>query len=179
MRRGGLTPRAFCDNNPKIHGTTIEGVEVVSVEEEVQRYGASAMFVVAVWTGTARESMVERMAFLRGLGCQFVTNYAPLIWALGRDEMPFHSFDLPSRVLEHAPALRELARSFNDPGSLATLQATLRQRLHGEFDETPPAADQYFPRDVFSLRSDEVVVDGGAYTGDTLDGFLERTGSKF
>lgn len=179
LRGGGLTLRAFCDSNPKIHGTTIEGALVISPEVAVRRYGASALFVVAIWTGTARESMVERMTFLRGLGCRFVANYAPLVWALGRDEIPFHSFDLPSGVLAHAPALRELVRMFADRGSLATLVAILRQRLRGEFDEAPPAADQYFPPDVFSLRSDEVVVDGGAYTGDTLDGFLERTESRF
>ncbi len=179
LRRGGLTLRAFCDRNPKLHGERVEGAEVISPEEAARRFGASALFVVSIWTGTARESMMERMDFLRRLGCRFMTNYAALVWAHGREETPFHSFDLPARVLGSAPALRDLARLLTDQTSLLTLQAALRQRLRGEFDDRRPVADQYFPGDIFTLRTDEVFVDGGAFTGDTLDGFLARTGSRF
>lgn len=179
LRRGGLTLRAFCDNNPAFHGSVVEGAAVISPEEAAQKFGPTALFVVAIWTGTARESMTERLAFLHGLGCRFVANYAALVWAFGSEETPFHSFELPSRVLEHAPALREFARLLDDRTSLLTLHAALRQRLLGKFDEAPPAPDQYFPRDVLSLRSNEVFVDGGAFTGDTLEVFLGRTGSAF
>jgi len=102
-----------------------------------------------------------------------------LVWAHGRGETPFHSFDLPTRVLESASALRDLARLLTDQTSLRTLLAVLRQRLRGEFDSAPPATDQYFPRDVVALRTDEVFIDGGAFTGDTLDAFLARAGSGF
>jgi FkbM family methyltransferase len=179
LRRGGLTLRAICDRDPKLHGDRVEGAEIISPEEAARRFGASALFVVSIWTGTARESMVERMDFLRGLCCRFVTNYAALVWAHGREETPFHSFDLPVRVLGNAAALRDLARLLTDQTSLLTLHAALRQRLRGEFDEHRPFADQYFPGDIFTLRTDEVFVDGGAFTGDTLDGFLARTGSRF
>ncbi|MDD2762745.1 MAG: FkbM family methyltransferase [Opitutaceae bacterium] len=179
LRRGGVTLHAFCDRNPQLHGDTVEGAVVMSPEEAAHRFGTSALFVVSIWTGTARESMAERMDFLRRLGCRFVANYAALVWAHGRAETPFHSFDLPSRVLENAPALRDLARLLSDQTSLQTLLAALRQRLHGEFDSAPPAADQYFPREVVALRADEIFVDGGAFTGDTLDAFLEHTGPAF
>lgn len=179
LRRGGVTLRAICDRNSSLHGTVIEGAIVMGPEEAARQFGSSALFVVSIWTGTARESMVEQVAYLQKLGCRRVTTYAPLVWAHGREETPFHSFDLPTRVLAHAAALHELAGMFDDPVSTATLLAVLRQRLRGRFDPAPPAADQYFSRDVFSLRADEVVVDGGAYTGDTLEEFLARSGSRF
>ena len=179
LRRGGVSLRAFCDRNSSLHGTAIDGAIVMSPEEAVRMYGASALFVVSIWTGTARESMVERVAFLQKLGCQRVMTYAPLVWAHGGEETPFHSFDLPTRVLAHAPALRELARMFEDPASEANLLAVLRQRLRGQFDAAPPAASQYFPPDVVALRSDESFVDAGAFTGDTLEEFLARSGSRF
>jgi FkbM family methyltransferase len=179
LRRGGLTLRAFCDSNPNLHGSQVAGVDVITPQEAAHRFGASALFVVTIWTGTARESMVERMDSLRRLGCQFVTSYAALVWAFGRDETPFHSFELPSRILGSAPALRSLADLLEDQDSLMTLNAVLRQRLHGQFDDGRPATDQYFPLDILTLRTDEVFVDGGAYTGDTLDDFLARTGSRF
>lgn len=179
LRRGGVPLRAFCDRNAALHGATVEGAVVLEPEEAVRRFGASALLVVSIWTGTARESMAERIDYLRRMGGRQVTNYASLVWAHGREETPFHSFDLPTRVLEAAPAIRGLAGLLADEVSRRTLAAVLRQRLRGEFDATPRAPDQYFPRDVVALRDDEGVVDGGAFTGDTLDDFLRRTGARF
>ena len=87
----------------------MEGVPVLRPEEAAARFGAQALFVVAIWTGTARESMVERLAWLRQLGAAHVTTYAPLVWAYGQEETPFHAFDLPSRVLAARGAWQELA----------------------------------------------------------------------
>jgi len=179
LRRGGLTLRAFCDSNPVLHGTAVEGVEVMSPTQAARLYGDSALFVVAIWTGAARESMAERIAFLRGLGCRAVGTYAPLGWAHGDKEVPFHSFDLPERILGRAPEIGRLAALLADDPSRRTLLAALRQRLHGEFDVGPPVADQYFPPDLVALTTDEVFIDGGAFNGDTLQIFLERTGSRF
>lgn len=179
LRRGGVRLRAFCDRNRALGGVIVEEAEVLAPEEAVRRFGSSALFVVSIWTGTASESMVERLGYLRGLGCRQVATYAPLVWAHGGGETPFHSFDLPSRVLAQAPAIRELADGLGDEESLRTLTAAVRQRLRGEFDAGPPAADQYFPRDVVTLRNDEVFVDGGAFAGDTLEDFLARTGPEF
>lgn len=179
LRRGGVKLRAFCDSDRKLHGTAVEGVEVVGPEQAAERFGGSALFVAAIWTGAARESMMERIGFLRGLGCRFVANYAPLVWALGGDEVPFHAFDLPTRVLAHGMEIGRLAAILDDDHSQATLLAALRQRVRGEFDENPPVADQYFPRHIVALQPDEIFVDGGAYTGDTLQIFLERSEAKF
>ena len=38
---------------------------------------------------------------------------------------------------------------------------------------------QYFPNDVFKLTEHESVVDGGAYTGDTLSSFLQVSQNQF
>jgi len=179
LRRGGRTLRAFCDSNPVLHGTAVEGVEVMSPAQAARLYGDSALFVVAVWTGAAHESMAERIAFLRGMGCRAVDTYAPLGWAHGDKEVPFHSFDLPVRTLGRASEIGRLTALLADDPSRKTLLAALRQRLRGEFDVEPPVADQYFPPDLVALTTDEVFIDGGAFNGDTLQIFLERTGSKF
>ncbi len=179
LHAAGVPLLAFCDGNPALHGTIQEGVEVLSPPDAARRFGDSALFVVAIWTGTARESMVDRIAHLRDLGCRYVTTYAPLIWAHGRGETPFHSFDLPSHMLAHAGELHRLAGLLADEVSLATLLDTLRQRLHGGFNARPSAPDQYFPADIVTLASDEVVVDGGAFDGDTLLDFLQRSGAQF
>ena len=39
--------------------------------------------------------------------------------------------------------------------------------------------DQYYPADIIHLSGDETFVDGGAYNGDTLLQFIDRTGGVF
>ena len=178
LRRGGVPLRAFCDRNPALWGTVMEGETVIDPGEAAARFGADSLFVVAVWTGTARETMVERLAWLRAQGCRHVTTYAPLVWAHGQAETPFHAFDLPSRVLAQADSIRRLARLLADDASLRVLAAALQQRLWGEFSALRPSPDQYFPSDLVTLDQAEVVVDGGAYDGDTLEAFLERSDGR-
>lgn len=178
LARAGVPLRAFCDGSARLHGTTVEGAEVLAPAEAARRF-PQALFVVAIWTGTARESMLERVAFLRGLGCAHVTSYAPLVWAHGAEEGPFHAFDLPSRTLAAAAPLRALAAHLGDDASRRVFLAALRQRLRGDFDPAPPAAEQYFPGDIIRLSEDEVFVDGGAFDGDTLVDFLGRVGERF
>lgn len=179
LARGGVQLRGVCDNNPALHGTMLEAAEVLSPAEAARRFGERSLFVVAIWTGTARESMAERLSWLRTLGCRHVTSYAPLVWAHGGQETPFHSFDLPSRVLAHAEAIRRLTRKLDDEESLRVLESSLRQQLLAEFDGREPRADQYFPTDLVELGVEEVVVDGGAFDGDTLETFIGRTKGKF
>jgi FkbM family methyltransferase len=178
LARAGVPLRAFCDGSSRLHGTTVEGAEVLAPAEAARRF-PQALFVVAIWTGTARESMLERVAFLRGLGCAHVTSYAPLVWAHGAEEASFHSFDLPTRTLAAAAPLRELAVRLADDASRRVFLAALRQRLRGIFDATAPAAAQYFPGDIIRLSEDEVFVDGGAFDGDTLADFVGRVGERF
>ena len=178
LARAGVPLRAFCDGNSRLQGTTVAGLEVLAPADAARRFGG-ALFVVAIWTGTARESMPERVAFLRGLGCAHVTSYAPLVWAHGAEEAPFHAFDLPSRTLAAAAPLRALAAHLGDDASRRVLWTALRQRLHGDFDAAAPAAEQYFPGDIIRLSEDEVFVDGGAFDGDTLADFVGRVGGRF
>jgi FkbM family methyltransferase len=178
LRRAGIPLRGFCDTNSRLHGAEIDGARVLSPEEAAARHGEKDLFVVAIWTGAARESMAERTAFLAALGCRKVAPYPALAWAYGEDEVPFHSFHRPSAILAQAASIRALAGSLCDAESLATLERDLARRLHARFTTVPPAPDQYFP-DFLTLQPDECFVDGGAFDGDTLDEFLRRTRGGF
>ncbi len=144
------------------------------------RFGEKSLFCVAIWTGSAKESMTSRFEYLRALGCRHVTSYSALGWAHGRAEIPFHSFDLPSRLLAAgAEPLRDLAGSLADDKSRMVLTQVLRQRLLAEFSSEAPSADQYFVPGISEPGPAEVFVDGGAYTGDTLAEFVRRTHGSF
>ena len=178
LQCGGVPLRVFCDSNVQRQGVIQDGAEIIPPDEAVRRF-PQALYVVAIWTGTARETMVERLAYLQQLGCAHVTSYAALVWAHGAEEAPFHSFDLPTRTLAAAAPLRELAARLADDATRRVLWVALRQRLLGIFDATAPAAEQYFPADIVRLSEDEVFVDGGAFDGDTLADFVGRVAGRF
>lgn len=178
LRRGGVLLHAFCDGNSRLEGEIRDGVAVISPKEAARRFGSS-LFIVAIWTGTSGESMRDRIAYLKSLGCLNVVSHASLVWAHGREEIPFHAFDLPSKILAEAPLLRQVAARLSDAESLRVLIGALRQRLHGDYTDVPPFPDQYFPAPVVELGNHEVFVDGGAYDGDTLAEFVRRSGTKF
>ncbi|MDR2594970.1 MAG: FkbM family methyltransferase [Fibromonadaceae bacterium] len=47
------------------------------------------------------------------------------------------------------------------------------------FFDTVYSGDQYFPDDIITLNDNETFIDGGGYTGDTIQNFIARTKSNF
>lgn len=179
LRRGGVPLAAFCDGNPSLVGSSLDGVPILSAEDASARFGGDALFCISIWTGSARESMCQRIRYLRDLGCRHVAGYPALVWAHGREETPFHSFDLPSRMLKNRTEFLALADLLADERSLRFLEATLRQRLLGEFSPGVPEGSQYFPAGIIELDSGESIVDAGAFSGDTLLDVVRRTRGSF
>src|SRR5689334_21823394 len=49
LRRIGIEPLAFADNNKTLWGKEVNGVRVLSLEDAAQKFGNSAVFVVTIW----------------------------------------------------------------------------------------------------------------------------------
>ncbi len=69
----------------------------------------------------------------------------------------------------------------SDEVSRRTFEAFISAKLTGEAGPLAAVAckEQYFVRGIMDLREDEVFVDGGAYTGDTLLTFARITGGRY
>ena len=65
LRKAGIEPIAFADNNPRLWNTSVEGVEVISPQEAAQRHGEQATFVITIWGGEGADRMPQREAQLR------------------------------------------------------------------------------------------------------------------
>jgi FkbM family methyltransferase len=67
-----------------------------------------------------------------------------------------------------------------DDLSRETFRAFLSSKLGGDAEALAAVSrkEQYFPKDIIKLTEQEVFVDGGAYTGDTLLTFMRLTGGK-
>jgi methyltransferase, FkbM family len=180
LRKVGIEPLAFCDNNTRIHGTLRDGVEVLSPEEAARRYGDNAVFIVTVWQSTPGDRFQDRIRHLQSLGCQTVTSFGPLYWRFPQLFLPFYPADLPHHVHEQAAAVREAGSLWADEQSRTEYLAQLRWRLLMDFDMEDAAPEPiYFPDDIYSLTQNETFVDCGAYNGDTLKEFLARTGGAY
>jgi FkbM family methyltransferase len=158
---------AFADNNRKLHGTTIDGVPVLSLAAAAERWRNKALFAVTTFRpddGGIRSRLWE----LEALGCRWTTNFLPLGWNYD-GVLPHFGADLPSRLLDHSGSLTRVGTLWQDDISRETYRWQLAWRLRADFSESAqPAPDQYFPRDILLPNPHESFVDGGAFDGDTL-----------
>lgn len=180
LTRLGSPPVAFVDNNPKLWGIEIEGIQVYSPADAAARFD-SAAFIVTIWTGEGWDKMGQRCSQLLGFGCKRVVPFGLLFWKHPDSFLPHYAMDLPHRVLEDADTIRAVFDLWEDEASRREYVAQVRWRLHHDFDGLPEPVktEIYFPDDIFLTRDDEVFVDCGAFDGDTLRRFLHHRNGAF
>jgi FkbM family methyltransferase len=176
LRKLGIEPLAFADNNPKLWEQPLKGVQVMSPQEACARYGKSAVFVVTIWCGEGWDRMRDRVRFLRDLGCEHVLTFGPLYWKYPEVFLPHYAAAPAHEVHEQAEAVLQAAELWADEASRREYLSQIRWRLLFDFDglADPVQHPIYFPPDLCSLVADEVFVDCGAYDGDTLASFLAQ-----
>jgi len=181
LRKFGIEPLAFVDNDARMWNTFVEGIEVLSPAEGARRHGNQATFVITIWRGEALDPMAERESQLRSLGCRYVVTFQPLFWKHAEAFLPHYAIDLPHRVHQEADDVRRAGRLWSDDASRSEYLAQLRWRLLGEFDalHSPVQHTIYFPLELCPLTDQEVFVDCGAYDGDSLRSFLDQPKKSF
>ncbi len=172
----GLDVLAFADNNQANWGRRIAGIEVISPQEAVRRYNDEAFFVVAIYNGTApRKQLAE-------LNCKRIVPY-PLFFSRFSQYMPFEdSLELPDHVLDDPNAIRSGYTLLSDAKSRLEFVAQIRWRRSLNYDylsKPDPADEMYYAPDLVPLSEHEVLVDCGAFDGDSIRMFLERTQGRF
>lgn len=180
LRRVGIEPKYFVDNNSSAWGKDLEGLPILSPLEGAKRDGEKATFVVTIWRAYASESMPERLEHLRRIGCRKVISFLPLYWKYPQGLLPHYMHDLPHLVFEQSDRVREGFRLMADDESRREYLAQMRFRLRGEFEalSAPVLGDIYFRDELFHILEDELFIDCGAFDGDSLDLFLRRARSR-
>ena len=181
LRAHGVEPLAFVDNGPGRHGTTTDGVRVLSAAAAAREFGRTAAFVVTIWGAHRPHRFAHSRDQLRALGCDVVFPFPPLFWKYADVLLPFYLQDLPSRVLEQREDVRRAFDIWEDGASRAEYVSQVRFRLAADFDGLAHPVDhpQYFPADLFEWSDDEWILDGGAYDGDTVRALEKVHGSRF
>jgi len=181
LRKHGVEPVAFADNNSAGWGRDIEGVRVLSPKDAAATYGKSAVFVVTIWGAFGKDRMRDRINQVRALGCEHVVSFGPLYWKYPDGLMPHYSVELPHKVLEQKPQIREAFQLWADAASREEFLAHLHWRLTMDFDvlSSPVKHPIYFPHDLLEVSNEEVFVDCGAFDGDSAKLFINECGGKY
>jgi FkbM family methyltransferase len=181
LRKAGIEPLAFADNDERLWNTSLQGVEVLSPTEAARRHGNHATFVITIWRGEATDRMSQREQQLRSLGCQHVVPFQRLFWKYPDAFLPNYAVDLPHKVHQQADEVRRVGQMWSDDESRGEYLAQVRWRLLGDFEAlySPVQHAMYFPLELCPLIDGEVFVDCGAYDGDSIRSFLDQCKGNF
>jgi FkbM family methyltransferase len=178
LRAYGFDVAAFIDNDRARWGDAVDGVPVLSPDDASSRFAADGLAVVTIWRAEGGHDFRETREGLRRLGWRRVESFIPLFWGLGADALPYITIDLPTKVLAASEDVMAAAGLWSDERSLREYVCQVRWRLTGDFAALSPAEpDQYFAEGIVHVGPDEVFVDCGAFTGDTLLDVAGRVGS--
>jgi FkbM family methyltransferase len=176
LRKAGVEPLAFADNNRDRWQQQLMGLTVLSPTEAVERYGKTACFVVTIYQGSA----VRRQ--LASLGCQRVVACAPLLWKYADIFIPQCGLELPHRFREQCASIRQCYAALGDELSKREVREQLLWRYWLDFSALSPAldaVDTYFPKDLLAPVPDEVFVDCGSFDGDSIRSFNSHWSGQF
>jgi FkbM family methyltransferase len=178
VRAHGRDVAAFIDNEPSLWGTVVEGVPVLSPAEASARFADDGLAIVTIWRGEGGHDFLVTRGDLRKRGWRWVESFIPLFWGYGAAALPYITIDVPSKVLEARDEVLAAAELWSDERSLREYVSQVRWRLSGDFAAlTPPEPNQYFAEGIVRVGPDEVFVDCGAFTGDTLLDVARRVSS--
>ena len=178
LRRDGIEPACFADNNPAKQGKNVNGLQVFSPEEAIRKFH-DASFVVTIRSPGHGYRDSQRQ--LLNEGCERVLPVLPVLWKYRERLLPHYGLDRPEFFLAHT---REMRRAFSllaDGESRRLFTALLRMRMRADLESLPlpSPSDQYFAEGVVRLSHNEFFVDCGTYDDDTIRSFLARRRGSF
>lgn len=177
LRSIGVEPLAFADNGQSKWGSQVDGVPVLSPKDAAAQHGASALFLVTIWS--LGHHYRDSRAQLEGLGCTHVESTASLRWKFADQFLPDFCQDLPHKLYEQAGDVRKAATLWADDSSRQEYLNHVKWRALGDQSAlSPPVTEEsYFLDSLYQIDDREVFIDCGAYIGDTAEQVIRRNSS--
>lgn len=178
LRRAGIEPVAFVDETPGKAGSTVDGLVVHDLEGALKSF-SNAVVTVAIWNPNHR--FLSTRTRLLNAGFRRVASFVHAAYAFPHLFLPHYAFDRREATLNHAAELRQTATLFDDDRSRQQFLQHVRFRLTLDFEALPENSPEKYFRGEFAsvLNSDTVLIDCGAYNGDTVSDFVRLTGGVF
>lgn len=181
LKNIGKVPLAFIDNNPALWGTQINGAEVISPKEASTRYDPSTVGIITtIWCGEATDKMSDRIKPLQDLGFQKIALFGHLAWKFQDEFLPHYCLDLPTKIIQAKDQVINAFDLLSDDKSRELYVNHIQWRLFLDYDLLPPPSSYeiYFDNHFSGAFNSEVLYDIGAFTGDSIEGFLKTSRGK-
>jgi FkbM family methyltransferase len=149
---------------------------IMSPADAVKTYGQEAYFVIAVYNSAAPIQQ------LRALGCQRIVPFPAFYWKYAESLADAPGMERPHRIVAAAEPMRAGYAALDDAKSREEFAAQIAWRCTLDYDRLAPpddASEIYFTPQLIRLTTDEALVDCGAFDGDSIRLFLEKTGGAF
>lgn len=181
LRANNIEPVLFVDYNSENWGTFIDGLEVSSPDQAARQWGSQAQFVIAIWGTLKLNRMGLYFQQFMDLGCSDVISFHHIFWAYPDEFLPHYALEAPSCLLQSKESIKKAYALMADHYSRRQFIDQIIMRLEFNLTHLSDPVDHahYFPNDIRPLRNDEIFVDCGAFTGDTLEEFLRQTKGVF
>ena len=175
LRKSGVEPLAFADNNSDLWGTRVDGLEVLSPQSASAQFGKAAIFVIAVYTSSPVWEQLSSM----GLN---IISFAMLAWRYPQALTPHGGVVHPHKIFMQKDDVRETLSLWADDESHREYLGQLRWQTSLDPSVLPPHLPQgeiYFGDKLFAPLEKEVFVDCGAFDGDSIQEFINRRSGVF
>jgi FkbM family methyltransferase len=175
LRKADIEPLSFVDNNPKLWDSTVEGLQVLSLQSAADRFGASVVFIITVFNSFPVSEQLNRMGLK-------TASFAALAWQYPQTLLPYWAVEYPKKIYEQAEDVRKAFTMWADETSQREFLGLLKWFTTLDPNVLPPHMPQkdiYFTDELISPRADEILIDCGAFNGDSIGDFLERRNGNF
>lgn len=150
-------PVAICDNDSKKWGTFVDGVEIISLKTAKEKY---ADFNVLLTNSQYANEIIEQL--------KSEISIDKLIYFHPDDEINFEGYR--KFLVEKKSNLDKIYSILADDKSKQTYYDILTARNTGDYTlyKNNYTTPQYFQDDIYMIKEDDIFVDVGAFTGDTI-----------
>lgn len=164
-----VQPLAICDSSPKKWGTSMQGIPVMQLKEVLQQIEGKEFFIYISAPAHIHEILPVLLPYID----------EKQIYYFGW-EQKLKTDTYKKYISLHEAQLCEIYEKLSDEYSKKTMAAMIYARASCDFRyyKSVYCENQYFPDDLVQISKDEVFLDIGAYTGDTVEQFLQKWGNS-
>ncbi|MFF2912217.1 FkbM family methyltransferase [Paenibacillus sp. NPDC057934] len=160
----------FCDNDTSKWGTFVDGIQIINFDQLKNVYMDSYITV----TSLSYYDQISLQLFKHGMEDRML----PPLYGFTDPEFA----DYYNTVREHESEFAEAYKLLDDDYSRQVFYNRINALITGNNKYLFPLrskSPQYFEKGIIALSNKEILVDGGAYIGDTVEEFLKQTTGEF
>lgn len=180
LEKYNIYPCCFCDNYREKWGTEKNGLPVESFEHAIELFPEAAICIASMW----QEEIEQQIRFWDETLLNRTWNL--LITMNWETERKIFVSGEVAYIREHKRDFEDMAENLADDISRNTLEAILNYRLTRKIDyirKIKSDQDIYLDAEVLSSdyykrMKESVIIDGGAFDGDTIEYFIDRLGNN-